>query len=97
MCGCYRLADQEEQVGDAFFGRTEAVLCSQEFDLPGNFNYADFCSRNVVAGHKQSKRSLRSINDNILTQVVDGHRDVQVDFILTNKDCLTGDMKVEGR
>lgn len=50
-----------------------------------------------MAGHKPSKRSLRSINDNILTQVVDGHRDVQVDFILTNKHWLTGDMKVEGR
>lgn len=61
-------------MGGAFCGWIEAVLCSQDFDLIGNISYTDICSRDSIAGHKQSKRSLRSINDNILTQVINGQR-----------------------
>lgn len=40
-------------------------------DLIGSFNYTGVCW-NRIGGHKQSKRSLRSINDNILTQTIEG-------------------------
>lgn len=65
----------------------------------GNFNQPDNCWRNNIAGHKKSKRFLGSINDNFLTQVIEGlmRRGALVDLILTNKDRLIGDKKVEGR
>jgi len=88
VCVCYRLPDQEEQVDGIFSGQLEADSYSQDLVLMRNFNPSDICWRNNTARYKQSKRFLRSINDNFLSQVTGGlmRKCALVDFILTSKE-----------
>ncbi|GAB0206727.1 hypothetical protein GRJ2_003138300 [Grus japonensis] len=66
----------------------------------GDFKHPDICWKGNTARHAQSRRFLQSINDNFLTQVVEEptRRGVLLllDLVLTNKEGLAGDVKVEG-
>ena len=52
--------------------------------------------RNNIAGHKQCRRILESISDNLLIQAIE--KPVRRDALLTltKKEGLTGDVKAEG-
>ncbi|KAJ7402270.1 rna-directed dna polymerase from mobile element jockey-like [Pitangus sulphuratus] len=71
---------------------------SQTLVLLGNFNYPDICWRNNTAKHKQSRRFMESIDDDLLSQVVEDHtrNGVLLDLMLTNRESLTGDVKTAG-
>jgi len=56
------------------------------------------CWRDNTVGHEQSRRFLEYISDNFQTQVIEEpiRRGALMDLILTDKEGLTGDVKVEG-
>lgn len=51
-----------------------------------------------TAGHKQSWRLLKWVNDNLLTQVTEKptRRDAMLDFVLTNGEKLVGNAMLQG-
>ncbi|GAB0181056.1 hypothetical protein GRJ2_000570900 [Grus japonensis] len=89
--------DQDEEVDEAFYRQLEVASRSQALVLMGDFNHPDICWKSNTARHAQSRRFLQSIDDNFLTQVVEEpmRRGVLLDLVLTNKEGLVGDMKVE--
>lgn len=62
----------------------------------GNFKYPSICWKDFPV--KQSKRLLQSADDNLLTQVLKEltREWVLLDLVLTNKEGLIGDTKVDG-
>ncbi|GAB0180032.1 hypothetical protein GRJ2_000468500 [Grus japonensis] len=64
----------------------------------GDFNYPDICWRDNTAGQKQSRKFLECINDNFVLQVIEEptRRGAMLDLVLTNKEGLIGDVKLEG-
>jgi len=62
----------------------------------GDFKHPHICWENYTARHKQTRRFLQCIGDNLLTQVVEKptKRGVMLDFILTNVEGLVGDVRV---
>lgn len=58
----------------------------------GSFKNPSICWRDSTAAHKQSMQFLYSIDDNAQTT----RRGAWLDLVLTNKEGLVGDMKVEG-
>jgi len=64
--------------------------------LMGDFNYSNICWSDNIAGHKESRRFLKCINDNFLFQVIEKPiRSILLDFTLTNKQGLSGNVKVK--
>ncbi|KAK4825453.1 hypothetical protein QYF61_027608 [Mycteria americana] len=63
-----------------------------------DFNHPNRCRRNNTEGHKQSRRYLECIDDNFLAQVTEKptRKGALLDLILTNKEGLVRDVKVEG-
>jgi len=62
----------------------------------GDFNDPDICRQDHTARHKQSRRFLQSIGDNILTQLVEEPmmRGMWLDLVLRNKEGLIENVKV---
>lgn len=60
---CCGTPEQEEQVGEAFYGQLEAASPLQALVLMGHFNHPDICWRGNREGHKQSRRFVESIDD----------------------------------
>lgn len=70
--------------------QTGAASHCQDFFLTGNFNHPDSCWRDNTAGHKQPRRFLKCMNDNILTEVTakPGRRDALLDLLLASDEGL---------
>ncbi|PKU35650.1 glycerol kinase [Limosa lapponica baueri] len=68
--------------------KSQKRLKEKALVLLGNFNYPDICWKGNTARHTQSQRFLQSIDDNILTQVVEEpkRRGALLDLVLTKKD-----------
>ncbi|GAB0182454.1 mitochondrial enolase superfamily member 1 [Grus japonensis] len=66
--------------------------------LMGDFNHPDICWRDNTAERKQSRKFLECVDDNFLLQVIEEsmRRGAMLDLILTNKEGLVGDVKLEG-
>lgn len=64
----------------------------------GTLNHCNICWRDNTAEHKQSRMFLECIDDNFLLQVTEEtkRRGVKLDFILTDKEGLTGIVKLKG-
>ena len=62
---CYRLPDQEEPVDEAFLLQLQEVSHLQVLVLMGDFNHPDICWDSGMAGGKQSRRFLESVEDKI--------------------------------
>ncbi|GAB0185412.1 cAMP-dependent protein kinase inhibitor alpha [Grus japonensis] len=64
----------------------------------GNFNYPNICWRDNTAGHKQSRRFLKFVDDNFLLQVMEEpmRRGAMLDLVLTKKEGLVGNVKLKG-
>lgn len=64
----------------------------------GNFNQLDICWRNSTEGHVKSWRFLESTEDSFLTQMIEEAMRIGVPLalIITNKEGLFEDVKVEG-
>ncbi|GAB0195100.1 hypothetical protein GRJ2_001975300 [Grus japonensis] len=64
----------------------------------GDFNHPDICWRDNAAERKQSRKFLECVDDNFLLQVTEEpmRRGAMLDFILTNKEGLEGDVKLKG-
>ncbi|PKU43024.1 rna-directed dna polymerase from mobile element jockey-like [Limosa lapponica baueri] len=61
----------------------------------GDFNHSNIYWRDNTAGHKQSRKFLKCIDDNFLLQVVEDsmRRGSMLDLVLTNKKGLVGNVK----
>ena len=62
---CYRPPDREEAVDEAFLLQQE-VSHLQALVLMGDFNHPDICWDSGMAGGRQSRRFLESVEDNFL-------------------------------
>ena len=67
---CYRLSNQDEEVDEVFCKRLAEVSQSLALVLTGDFNLLDICWKYNTAERKQSRRFLKSVEDNFLTQLV---------------------------
>ncbi|GAB0193896.1 hypothetical protein GRJ2_001854900 [Grus japonensis] len=74
-----------------------AASRSQALVLMGDFNHPSICWRDNTAGHKQSRKFLEYIDDNLL-QVIEEpkRRGAMLDLVLSNKEGLVGDVKLKG-
>ncbi|KAJ7403117.1 hypothetical protein BTVI_80475 [Pitangus sulphuratus] len=88
----YRPPDQEEELDEVFYRELETASKSQELVLVGDFNYPDICRRSNTVKHKQSKRFLKSTDDNVLSQMMEDstRNGVLLDLILTNREGVVG-------
>ena len=68
---CYRPPDQEEDIDEASFRQLQVTSQSQALVLMGDFNHPDVCWEDHTARHKQSRRFLKCIGHNFLTEVVE--------------------------
>ena len=69
---CYGSPNQGEPVDETFLFQLQEVSHSWALVLMGDFNYLDICWDGDVAGSRQSRRFLESVEDNFLVQVIDG-------------------------
>jgi len=92
----YRPPDQEEEVNEAFYKQLKPASPSQALVLMGDFNDPDV---SWEARHMQSRRFLKSIDDNFLKKVVEAptRRVFLLDLVLMNKEGLVEDVKAGGR
>ena len=95
---CYRPPDQEEAVDEAFLPQLQEVLCLQALVLTGDFNHADICWDSGMAGGRQPKRFLESVEDNLLVQVIDGpiRGEALPDLVFTNAEESIREVKMGG-
>ena len=87
----YRPSDQSETVNEAFYLQLQEALCSQALVLLRDFNHPDICCR-------QSRRLLECIQDNFLSQVIDGltRGYAVLDLLLTHINEPIGDIRIGG-
>ena len=64
----------------------------------GDFNHLDICWDSGMAGGRQPKRFLESVEDNFLVQVIDGptRGEALLDLVLTNEEKSIRDVKIGG-
>ncbi|CAM4500218.1 unnamed protein product [Lepidochelys kempii] len=67
----YRPPDQGDEVDEAFFRQLAEATRSHALVLMGDFNFPDICWESNTAVHRQSRKFLESIGDNILVQVLE--------------------------
>uniref|UniRef100_K7EXH4 Endonuclease/exonuclease/phosphatase domain-containing protein n=1 Tax=Pelodiscus sinensis TaxID=13735 RepID=K7EXH4_PELSI len=93
----YRPPTQVEEVDEAFFKQLTILSKAQDFVVIGDFNYPDICWENNTAGHRLSNKFLDCIGDNFLFQKVEkATGEAVLDLILTNREELVENLKVEG-
>jgi len=94
---CYRPPDQDEQADEALYRQTGEASRSKELVLMGDFNHPDICWRDNTAGHRQSRRFFKCVEDNFLLHVIEEptRRGAMLDPVLTNKEGLVGNVKVK--
>ncbi|GAB0183301.1 hypothetical protein GRJ2_000795400 [Grus japonensis] len=95
---CYRPPNQDDQVDEALYRQIGAASGSQALVLMGALNQPNICWRDNTARHKQSRRFLKCIDDNLLLRVIEEptRRGVVLDLVLTNKEWLVGNVKLKG-
>jgi len=62
----YMPHDQEEEVDEAFHRQLKVASQSQALILMGDFKHPENCWEDHTARHMQSRRFLKSIDDNFL-------------------------------
>ncbi|CAM5108800.1 unnamed protein product [Eretmochelys imbricata] len=74
------------------------VTRSQALVLMGDFNHPDICWESNTVVHRQSRKFLERVGDNFLVQVLEEptRGRVLLDLLLTNREELVGEAKVEG-
>ncbi|KAK4828701.1 hypothetical protein QYF61_000539 [Mycteria americana] len=89
---CYMPPDQK--VDQALYRQIASYV--QGLILMGDLNHCNICWRDT-AGHKQSRRLLESIDNNLLLQVIEDpmRRDALLDLVLATKEALVGDVNVK--
>ena len=94
----YRLSDQGEPTDEAFVLQLQEASCSQALVLLGDFNHPNTCWKSSMASCGQPKRVLECIEDNVLSQVIDGptRGDAILDLMVTSASELIGDVKIRG-
>jgi len=92
----YRTPDQQKEASEAFYRQLKVASPSQVLVPMRDFSHPDICWEDHTARHTQSRRFLQSIDDNILTQVVEEpmRRGVLLDLLLTNGEGLVEDVKM---
>jgi len=95
---CYRPPDQGETVDEAFLLQLQEASCSQALVLMGDFSHLDICWNSGMAGDRQSRRFLESVEDNFLVQVMDGptQREALLDLVLTHAEESIRKVKIGG-
>ncbi|PKU48463.1 glycerol kinase [Limosa lapponica baueri] len=94
----YRPPDQDGEVDETFYNQLQVASQLQALVLVGDFNYPGICWKDYTARNIQSERFLQCTDDNFLTQLVEEPtgREALLDLVLTNKEELVEDIKVEG-
>ncbi|KAJ7416886.1 dtw domain-containing protein 2 [Pitangus sulphuratus] len=89
---------RENGVGKALYKNTGVASHLQALLLMGDFNYPDICRRDNTAGHKQSQRFLKRVNDNFLIQVIGEppRRGAMLDLVFTHREQLLGNVMLQG-
>lgn len=63
-------SSQEEQADEAFLQALAEVAQSPDLIFVGNFNLSNVCWKYNITERMQSRRFLKSVDDNFLTQMV---------------------------
>lgn len=66
-----RSPNQEKEADKAFCGQLKVSSGSQALVFLGDFNHTDICWRDKMAWHRQSRKFMQIIDENILMQVVE--------------------------
>ena len=76
----------------------QEVSHSRALVLMGDFNHPDICWDSGMAGGRQSRRFLESVEDNFLVQVIDGptRGEALLDLVLTNAEESIREVKIGG-
>lgn len=95
---CYRLPKREDQVGEALYRPIGEASCPQSLVVKGESNHPIICWRDNPVGQKHSRRFLECVDDNFFLQVMQKplRRSAMMDFVLTNKEGLVGNVKLKG-
>jgi len=85
---CYRPPDKGEQADEALYKQIGEASRSKALVLMGDFNHPDICWRDNTAGHRQSRRFLECIEDNLLIQVIEEptRSGAMLHLVLTTKE-----------
>ena len=64
----------------------------------GDFNHLDICWDSGMAGGRQSRRFLESVEDNLLVQVIQGptRAEALLDLVHTNAEERVREVKIGG-
>ena len=83
---------------EAFLLQLQELSRSQALVLMGDFNHPDICWYSGMAGGRQSRRFLESVQDNFLVQVIVGltRGEVLLDLVLTNEEGSIRNIKIGG-
>ncbi|GAB0179537.1 T-cell activation Rho GTPase-activating protein-like [Grus japonensis] len=94
---CYRPPNQDEEVDKIFYKQLE-VSRSLALVLVGDFNLPDVCWKYNTAERKQSRRFVKCVEDNFLTQLVSERtrEGDLLDLLFVNREGLVGDVTVGG-
>jgi len=95
---CCTPPDQEEEMDEALYRQIGAASCSQALVVMEDFIHSSVCWRDNTAGHKQSRRFLESIDNSLFLQMTEDtvRKGALLDFLLSNKEGLVGDVNVKG-
>ena len=82
----------------AFLLQLQEVSRSRALVLMGDFNHPDICWDSGMAGGRQSRRFLESVEDNFLVQVIDGltQGETLLNLVLTNAEERVREVKIGG-
>ena len=67
---CYRPPTQDEEVDKMLYEQLGEVSRSLPLVLVGDFNFPDICWNYNAAGREQSRRFLKCVGGNFLTQLM---------------------------
>ena len=94
----YRSPDQGEPVCKAFLLQHQEVLRSQALVFIGDFSHLSICWDSGMAGGRQSRSFLETVEDNFLVQVLDEPTwdKALLDLVLTNAEKSSREVKIGG-
>jgi len=92
----YRLPNQGETTEEAFFLQLQAASRLQALVLLVNFNHSNIRWKSSTAICRRSRRFLKCLEDNFLSQVIDNpaRADVLLDLLAANTSELIRDIKI---
>lgn len=94
---CYRSLNQDDWTDEALYRQIGAASRSQSLVLVWNLTHPSICWMDNTREHKQSRRFLKCINDDLFLQVTKKpmKRGALLDIVLTKKEMLVKKVKLK--